>query len=263
MLKLLNKLSGSHKMQLRNFGRKFGLEIKLNDVQNREDLRLAYFLRKLEIDLVLDVGANRGQFAEELFRAGYAGRIISFEALPLAHAALVQAAKSFGSRWTVAPRVALSDRVGQALFHVTAIDTSSSLYRSKESFASATPQARTVKSIEVPTTRLDTILDELGIEYNSSFLKLDVQGAESLVLAGAPSVLASARGVMSELSLAPLYEGQPPARDVLEAMNAAGFEVWDVWPGHRDRGSYRLNQVDLICFKPTGLLRVSEPSHAG
>src|SRR5687767_12447049 len=39
-------------------------------------------MRRLGIDLVLDVGANTGQFAGELREQGFQGRIISFEPIP-------------------------------------------------------------------------------------------------------------------------------------------------------------------------------------
>ncbi|MER9263456.1 FkbM family methyltransferase [Mesorhizobium sp. M0410] len=250
MLNLLSELSGKRKTMLRELGRKVGLEVRLNALNARNDLRLAYFLKVFNIDLVLDIGANRGQFAQELFNTGYSGRVVSFEALPDAHKRLKEAAERQKYSWIVAPRVALSDQPGTAQFHVTEADTSSSLFAPKESFVASTPQARPVEVIEVPTARLDDIVGEIGLSVENCFLKMDVQGGESLVLAGAPNVLGTAKGLMTELSLRPLYDGQPSAQRLLEAIYEAGFEIWDVWQGYRDPRSHRLNQIDIVCFKP-------------
>ena len=237
------------KSSIKNMARRFGLEIKINDIKSRDDLRLVHFLNLFDIRLVLDVGANIGQFAESLFEEGYNGRVVSFEALPEAHAELSRAAEKFGSRWTVAPRMALSDRAGEASFHVTATDTASSLFRPSDSFVSVSPQGQHVQTIKVPTARLDDMVEDLDLNGPGLFLKLDVQGGEPMVLSGAPKVLAASTGLMTEFSLVSLYEDQPPSRDVLETIYAADFEVWDVFRGYRNPNTHRLNQVDLICFK--------------
>lgn len=55
------------------------------------DFVLLDALSRSEVATVLDVGANRGQFAEWLFAYGFKGAIHSFEPLPEAYAALQQA----------------------------------------------------------------------------------------------------------------------------------------------------------------------------
>jgi FkbM family methyltransferase len=216
----------------------------------RDDLRLANFLKLFDIDLVLDVGANKGQFAHQLFDAGYSGRIVSFEALPDAHKQLSEAAAKSNGSWIIGPRFALSDRSGVARFYVTDADTASSLLPPSEELISATPQTHISGIIDVPTARLDDLTKDIAIPVANCFLKMDVQGGEALVMAGAPETLMAARGVMTELSITTLYESQPAAQEVLCAIYKAGFEIWDIWQGYRDPKTYRLNQIDIICFKP-------------
>lgn len=249
MKKILDSLGVGQKTMLRDLARQAGLEVMRSTQNIRDDLRLAGFLKLFNIELVLDVGANRGQFAQELFKAGYSGKIVSFEALPDAHAFLSQAAAKNPTSWVVAPRVALSDRAGVAQFHVTVADTASSLRAPGQDMVASTPSTRLSNTIEVPTARLDDILKEMGIVVENCFIKLDVQGAETLVLAGAPDTIAAATGLMTELSLIPLYEGEPPAQEVLETIYEAGFEVWDIWQGYRNPQTYRLNQIDIVCFR--------------
>src|SRR5689334_10627159 len=74
-------------------------------------IQLVSSLRKFEIDLVLDVGANKGQFASEIRQWGYTGRIVSFEPLSQAHGQLLQS-RARDSMWEVYPRCALGDHNG-------------------------------------------------------------------------------------------------------------------------------------------------------
>lgn len=229
--------------------RRLGLEVRRSSLDSRDDLRLVHYLNLHAIESVLDVGANTGQFASMLFDAGYQGRVVSFEPLPDAHEVLTKNARESGKPWIVAPRVALGDKEGTAQFHITHRNTASSLFTPREDLVSATPGARVVRTIEVRTVRLDDAVSDMSLPKGREFLKLDVQGAESLVIAGAPNFLSTATGVMLELSLTPLYLGQPPASEVLKGIYASGFEIWDVWQGYRNPETARLRQVDLLCFR--------------
>lgn len=253
MAAFLEKLAANRKTTLRDAGRKFGLDVRLNGLGSRDDLRLAHFLRLFDIQTVLDVGANRGQFAQELYRSGYSGKIISFEALPAAHAQLSATASQSRQDWSVAPCAAIGDQSGTALFHVTQSDTASSLLEPTAKLVAAHSAARAVEVIPVETRRLDDAVRELEIATDNCFLKMDVQGAEALVLAGAPCVLAAARGLMMELSWNGLYENQPSSLAILNTATTAGYEVWDVWPGYRDPKTFRLNQTDVVCFRAGAL----------
>lgn len=245
----LKGLGGNRKKALRDVGRKFGLDVRLNGLHSRDDLRLAHFLQLFGIHTVLDIGASRGQFAQELYRSGYAGKIISFEALPAAHAQLSATAARSQKDWFVAPCAAISDRAGRAQFHVTQADTASSLLEPTTCLVAAHPAARAVETIEVETKRLDDAVRDVGAEVDGCFIKMDVQGAEALILAGAPCVLAATKGLIIELSWNRLYENQPSAFEILKTVAAAGFDVWDVWQGYRDPHTFRLNQTDVVCFR--------------
>ncbi len=248
MKRLLGSMKGGHKAALQSLGRKAGLEIRLAGPNTQEDLRLVRFLQRFKVDLVLDVGANRGQFAKRLLAEGFTGRIVSFEVLPEAHAILTAAAAGVAN-WVVAPRLALSDRPGTAKFHVTAGDSASSLFMPSADLAALTPQARLASTIEVPTERLDNVVRDLGLDVRGAFLKLDVQGSELLVLSGAPDTVGGVAGLLTEMSLSSIYDGQPGAPQTLDLIFDAGFEIWDVWPGYRNPVSHRLDQVDIVCFR--------------
>jgi FkbM family methyltransferase len=68
-------------------------------------------INRFEVDLILDVGANAGQFALQFRSLGYKGRLVSFEPLSSAHAKLEKTARR-DSRWTVHPRCAIGAQNG-------------------------------------------------------------------------------------------------------------------------------------------------------
>lgn len=231
-------------------GRSIGLEIRRNGPSARDDLRLAHFLATHDVRLVLDIGANRGQFATQLLANGYRGRIVSFEAMPHAHRELTAAAARVGDRWQVAPAIALSDREGMVAFHVNDSDATSSLLAASSKAQNAIPGIRPRAIVDVSTRRLDDMFGGYAVEGQRSFLKIDVQGGEGLVLAGAQTTLGHVAGLMIELSLSELYDGQPLAFEVLAPLLAAGFVVFDIAPAYRDSDSHKLEQIDVVLFHP-------------
>lgn len=237
------------KQALRDVGRRFGLEIRLNGLNSRDDLRFIHFLRMHGIDTVLDVGANRGQFAQQLFKSGFEGRIISFEPLPDEHALLLEAAAVFGDRWSIAPRLAVGDKAGRASFYVTQGSASSSLLEPLGGFVESAPQVKVDRQIEVETQRLDALWPNLGLTGRNVFLKIDVQGSEALVLEGARAVLQHVQGILVELSLVDLYAGQSSGIVVQQWMAEQGFGLWDIWIGFRNPQTHRLNQIDALFFR--------------
>ncbi len=228
--------------------RRAGIDARRANAMTSWELRLPALLRRHGVRTVLDVGANDGGFASELLLGGYEGRIISFEPLPDAWARLRERAAR-AANWQVAPRLALSDGEGEAVFHEAGNSASSSLLSMTATHVDAAPASRTVAVMKVRTTTLDAALRSL--EHQApSFLKLDVQGAERMVLAGAPETLRrEVIGIQVEMSLAGLYEGQPSASDLDALLKSLGFECWDILPGFRDPASLRMLQYDGIYFR--------------
>ncbi len=89
--------------------RGFGYDVIQYRPSSSDAAKLTALMRHAGVDLVLDVGANEGQFAQELRDGGYRGRIVSFEPLREAHARLQRAAAGHAG-WTVHERCAIGDR---------------------------------------------------------------------------------------------------------------------------------------------------------
>ena len=230
--------------------RRLGYELHPYDSEpapEAEDLQRARLLASERINLLLDVGANEGQYAIRMRRAGFEGRIVSFEPLSAAFAQLERRAAD-DPRWE-ARRVALSDSDGSAEIHVAGNSTSSSLLDMGERHLRSAPESAYVGTEEVETARLDSLWDGLVRAGDRVFLKLDVQGFEMHVLDGAERALAELRGVQAELALAHLYEGDSPWKAVVDRLAEIGFELAGVEPGFADPESGRMLQFDGVFLR--------------
>ncbi|MDE2367972.1 MAG: FkbM family methyltransferase [Burkholderiales bacterium] len=188
---------------------------------------LTRLLKLLEVDLVVDVGANTGQFAGLLRRrVGYRGALISVEPIPEAAAALRRAA-SGDHNWAVV-EAALVAQPGPARLHVTRSNELSSLLTpSNDATDSLARHHQVERSITVDGQTLDTLLatHELARDRRSIYLKLDVQGAELDVLRGAAASLPRIAALQAEFSVIPLYLGVPAYHEQMQAIEALGFQL--------------------------------------
>ena len=229
--------------------RLLGMEVHRFHPATSHAAQLGVMLRKHRIDVVFDIGANVGQFGQALRRhVGYAGRIVSFEPMKPAHEQLVSAAS--GDRlWQVAPRCALGSQEGTITINVAANSVSSSVLPMLEAHAQAAADSRYTATEQVPLRTLDALAPEYLRADSVLFMKVDTQGYESEVLAGAAQTLLRARGVQLELSLLPLYAGQRLMPELVDWMRDAGFELWALAPAFIDPNSGRLLQVDATFFR--------------
>jgi FkbM family methyltransferase len=244
---------------LRSFAEATGLEVRKTSVYTSQKLRHQLLFSQLPIDLVLDVGANTGQFVHQCRAAGYKGEIISFEPSATAHATLLQSAAS-DPIWTVADRMALGATTGEVEINIAANSYSSSILPMLDSHLAAAPHSAYLQKEKVPLRRLDDLVPATA-PGRYIFLKLDVQGYESQVLAGATQLLKHTLAVQLEMSLLPLYEGETLMPQMHAAMTAKGFDLWDLEPSFRDPSTGRLLQIDAIftrsSFDPSTLTQKS------
>lgn len=228
--------------------RSFGVDLRRYDPLNSADLRLAHFLSMRHVDLVLDIGANRGQFAQSLRTAGYEGRIASFEPLTTAWEELNRRAAS-DPLWDVAPRMAIGNVDGEIEIHVAGNSESSSVLDMLASHVNAEPQSAYVGVEKVALRRLDSAAVNYVRPGSKLFIKIDTQGFEAQVIDGAGELLKHATGVNVEVSFVPLYEGQVLYLGIISALQSAGLEIWDLAPVFVDPQSFRLLQGNAIFFR--------------
>jgi FkbM family methyltransferase len=213
------------------------------------DAQLARVLETFAIDLVLDVGANIGQYGRLLRSLGYRGGIVSFEPLAAAHAGL-SAAAAHDPGWTAAPRGAIGARPGTLAINIAGNSASSSLLDMLDTHRAAATESAYVGTESVEVSRLDDAAAPFIGDARRIMVKVDTQGYEQQVLDGGPQTIAAAVAVQLELSLAPLYAGQPDFAAMIAAITARGFALWAIWPGFADPGSGRILQADAIFARP-------------
>jgi FkbM family methyltransferase len=234
---------------LKAAARILGLEVRRFTPATSQPARMRAMLEWHKVNVVLDVGANVGQFARELRKqSGYRGRIVSFEPMRDAHEALQRAAAS-DPAWDVARRSAIGARCGVITINVSRNSVSSSVLEMLDAHASAAPQSHYEASEEVPLATLDSLAAEIIHPGDRPFLKIDTQGYESEVLDGASGLLRRTVGVQLEMSLIPLYGGQKLMPELTQRVTAAGFELWDIAPTFADPRSGRMLQVDATFFR--------------
>lgn len=200
------------------------------------------------VTLVLDVGANTGQYATALRHNGYARRIVSFEPLAAAHAALAEATAG-DAGWTAAPRMAVGAAPGEVTINVSPESDMSSLLPmtglAERHLASARPTA----TESVPMSTLAAELPRYANDRDVVFVKSDTQGYEAAVLDGLGDAVARIAGLQLELSLVPVYQGQPDHLVLQNRLAGLGFTPHLVVPGYWSRHYGRMLEYDVVCFR--------------
>ena len=84
-----------------------------------------------------------------------------------------------------------------------------------------------IKEIVMEADTLDNQLGGAGIN-DVDFIKIDTQGCEKLILAGAKNTLKNAVGLEVEVEFAPIYLEQPLFADVDSFIRENGFELFDI-----------------------------------
>jgi FkbM family methyltransferase len=201
-------------------------------------------LQSHQIDHVLDVGANTGQFGRTL-RSVYSGRISSFEPVSKSFRELELKIGS-DNDWH-AYNFALGSTEGTQTIHVSPSSVYSSLLKSNDYCASRFGE-RSVGSREerISIRRLDTVLDEIvsNGSFRKIFLKLDTQGFDMEVFKGLGNKLDEVLVLQSEVSLIPIYDNMPHWTESISLYESAGFGVVGMFPVNWDAG--RVVEYDCL-----------------
>jgi FkbM family methyltransferase len=207
---------------------------------NRGELELALVRHLIEPGTTaIDAGASIGLYAQEMSR--YAARVVAFEANPKVAAF----ARSVLPRRVEVVNAALSSESGRASLKVP-VDPGGHAITEAATIAQGNPAyASHAETVEVPMQRLD----DFGIS-NCSFVKIDTEGHEEAVLAGAAELIAAHRPVlMAELNEA---FGAGVVARVAADFAGRGYSAWFLSQGRLRPAA----QFDPAVFQDASLLVV-------
>ncbi len=228
---------------IKNCFRSIGFDVVRYDIANSEDVLLRTILQHFRIETVLDVGANKGQYALGILKHGYKGKIYSFEPILSVYKLLEKrSSNSFG--WT-ALNLGVGSKDEEVMINVSENIVSSSLYKVRKESLVAEPTTRIVRQERIRITTLDKFLAEQNFT-GEVLLKLDVQGYELEALKGATGSLPGIKLIQAELSFVPVYDGIPLFGEIVSYLEQKGYKIFAIIPGFRDRKTGRMLQADGI-----------------
>lgn len=229
--------------------RRAGVDARRHDPWASLAARRAILLEDGGYGLVLDVGANSGQYGRELRAHGFRGEIVSFE--PGRHAfQLLERTSSGDDSWSCR-RLALGETSGRRSINIASNEgASSSFLTLTETHASSAPSVTFETREDVEVATLDEVASELLRDAAPVWLKLDVQGYELPVLTGAEATLPRIAALEVEVSLVELYQGQALFDELLRFIRDAGFRTADVSPEFVHPQTGRMLQANVIALRP-------------
>jgi len=209
--------------------------------------QLVAMLDRHGVNLVFDVGANVGQYGQALRASGFAGRIVSVEPVGTAHAELARTAAA-DPLWQVTPPAAVGAASGTIAVNVSASSDMSSVLPFTPEAARDLDSDRMIARETVPMITVADLIARYAGSTDRILLKSDTQGYELEVLRGAGGHIDRLSGLQLELSLYPIYVGQPTWRETVDMLLPRGFDIHLIIPGYFSRRLGRLVEMDVVLF---------------
>lgn len=189
---------------------------------------------------IIDVGAYEGDWTRLVRRVFPDVPVLMVEAQPSKRARLEDVCSELADVRYAPALLGRSKGESKRFF---LMETGSSMFSEN----SDAPRSET----ELTTSTLDDVAGDVA---PGAFLKIDVQGAELEVLAGAERTLASCEVVQLEVAILPYNQGAPSILDVLRYMDERNFTPLDVSGFSRPNG-VDLAQLDLLFCRSSSVLR--------
>jgi FkbM family methyltransferase len=230
---------------LKKLARQFGYDLRKHYKvpTTTAEATMMNVINHYQIDLVLDVGANVGQFGKQLRKEGYEGELHSFEPVSNTFKQL-EAACSSDPKWHC-HQEALGATSGKMEINVMDSSDFSSFRTPSEFGKNRYKKLRVIGTEEINVSTVTEFLTRHNLTGSRTFLKMDTQGYDLDVLEGAEGALGNILAMQSEISLTPLYEGMPTYLESLKAYNDHGYAVAGLHPVNK---SEDLSIIEIDCL---------------
>lgn len=174
-------------------------------------------------DSIMDIGAHKGEFALRSGAYFEPSRIWLVEADP-SMVGMLRRDFSDKPGWSII-HAAVSDATGEIELRVNEHRESSSILPIEEiSSRTFGKEMKEVSKVAVPALSLDDLFERYDIQ-NVDLMKVDIQGAERLLIEGGGKALGKTRSIYLEVNFERFYTGAPVFAETDGMLRAAGFRL--------------------------------------
>jgi FkbM family methyltransferase len=204
------------------------------------------WLLEMNIQTVLDIGANTGQFVESIYDLLPAANIYSFEPLPECFEELTS--KFSGNSQFKAFNFALGNETSETIIYRNDYSPSSSLLPMADLHKESYPFTKNETPTRVKIERLDNVRELIDVKL-PMLVKVDVQGFEDQVIEGGVQTFKEASVVIIEMSIEELYKGQVLFDGIYQRLKDLGFSYHGNYSQSYCKDSNRILHIDGIFIR--------------
>lgn len=215
-----------------------------------EEASLQYLLSIHNFGLVLDIGANQGQYYDQIRNGlGYNGWIVSVEPNPRDFEILKETAGNDPK--FIGINQACGSVPGSVTLHVMSDSKLSSIYQANDQFRERFySDFSNNREITVNMTTVEEILNSLEIKWEGNiFLKTDTQGHDLEVLKGLGGFIDSIQAIQCEQSVIPIYDGVNDFTSLNKFLNLQNFSLFSSTPVLRDKMDQSIMEINAFYIR--------------
>lgn len=212
-------------------------------VNNKIEWYIASHLSNKNPISIIDIGANKGGFIKDLSKWYTFKKVILIEPIPEIAKQLSQDFPNY----TIFPNVITNISNQEIEFNINGFSETSSIFDIKSEMQELSRiNTERLQKIKIPSKTLDEIYLESALNQ-VDLLKIDVQGAEHLVIAGGKEALQKTKYIWIELSFKSMYENTSTFQEIYELLEKEHFILLEISPGFKAPNKELMQADALFC----------------